>query len=88
MFVEALAVMAMATMSPAVTVVVVKSVAVVGFSDTVLPLVMETPEVEIELPEVGMAVPLATFHALNVIVPLVASVMRLYPLIVQAKGMT
>ena len=63
----ATAVTFIAMMSLAETVVVVKSVTVVEW--IAVPEEMPTPDVEIELLEVGIAVPVATFQNLTVIVP-------------------
>ena len=57
----------MARMSLAAMVVVVKSESVVEWM--AVPLDMLTPLVLMELPEVGMAVPVALFQNLMVIVP-------------------
>jgi len=56
-----------AIMSFAATEVVVKSLVVVEWM--AVPDEMETPLVLIELPDVGIAVPVATFQNLIVIVP-------------------
>lgn len=69
-------------MSLAVTVVLVKSLTVVEW--IAVPVDIPTPDVLMELPLVGMAVPVATFQNLTVIVP--ASTSRLYAEIVQANG--
>ncbi len=63
----------MASMSFAATVVVVKSVTVVECM--AVPEEIPTPLVEIELPLVGIAVPVATFQNFTVMVP--ASMARL-----------
>ena len=63
----------MIAISLAVTVVLVKSLVVVLW--TLVPVEMDTPEVLIESLTVGIAVPVAFFHTLNVAVPLGASEM-------------
>ncbi len=78
----ATAVTFMAMMSLAVTVVLVKSESVVEW--IAVPVDIATPLVLIELPDVGMAVPVATFQNFTVIVP--ASIRRFQALTVQAKG--
>src|SRR5579859_4812540 len=77
------AVMSIAIKSSAAMDVVVKSLSVVD--TTAVPDEILTPLVLIELPEVGIAVPLATFQNLTVIVP--ESIIRLYDVMVQANGM-
>jgi hypothetical protein len=71
-------------MSLAATLVVVKSLSVVEC--TLVPLDMEMPLVLIELADVGMAVPLATFHSFTVAVPV--STVIFQAAIVQANGTT
>lgn len=71
-----------ARMSPAVTVVVVKSEVVE--LRTCVPLESDTPLVEMLFDTVGTAVPDATFHVVTVAVPVSALID--HPVIVHAYG--
>ena len=73
-----------AMMSPAEIDVVVKSLTVV--LSIAVPVDIETPDVLMELAEVGAVVPEATFHVLTVAVPALTTM--LHPVIVPATGDT